>query len=95
MNSIFDIIFNASDFVEDQVIINEMLVEINKNFFNTMMKVQENMVEKYGNLKVDVYKKILKKEIDDGFIRLLEAEEQLKQAKKDLKESKKQARKIL
>lgn len=95
MNSIFDLIFNASDFVEDQIIINETTVEINKMAFNMMMKVQEMLVDQYGRLKTDMSKKALKEGIDNGFIQLLKVEEQLKQSKKDLKEAKKQARKIL
>ncbi|MCI9245576.1 MAG: hypothetical protein HFJ30_00240 [Clostridia bacterium] len=95
MNSIFDLIFNASDFVEDQLIINELTVEINKMSFNMIMKVQEMLIDQYGKLKTDMYKKALKEGIDNGFIQLLKVEEQLKQAKKDLKETKKQARKIL
>ena len=95
MNSIFDLIFNASDFVKDQIAINELTVEINKMTFNNMMKVQEMLVERYGKLKTDMMKKSLEEAIKNGFKELLKVEEQLNQSKKDLKETKKQTRKIL
>ena len=95
MNSIFDFIFNASDFIEDQIIIQELTVEINKTVFDTMMKTQEMLVDRYGELNTDMSKKALEEAVKNGFKQLLEAEEQLNQSKKDLKRIKKQAKQIL
>lgn len=63
--------------------------------FNNIMKIQEMLVDQYGKLKTDMMKKSLEEAIKNGFKELLKVEEQLNQSKKDLKEAKKQAKKIL
>ena len=95
MNHLLDVIFNAEDWIEDNIKVGELGIELLENTKNVMIKNQEKVVNLYTELKTENSKQLLKKQIDETYLQLLNIDKELENAKKNLKYCKDMKNKLL
>lgn len=85
MNPLFDAIFNTEDWIEENIKVSELVIELLENTKNAFIKNQEKVATLYKELKIEHTKQLLNKQMNETYLQLLNIDKEIEDAKKNLK----------
>lgn len=95
MNPLFDAIFNTEDWIEENIKVGELGIEILEDIKNVFIKNQEKIATLYTELKTENTKQLLSNQMNESYLQLLDIDEEIEDAKKNLKYCKDMKDKLL
>ena len=95
MNPLFDAIFNTEDWIEENIKVCELVIEILENVKNVFIKNQEKIATLYTELKTENTKQLLSEQMNEAYLELLNIDKKIGDAKKNLKYCKDMKDKLL
>ncbi len=95
MNPLFDAIFNTEDWIEENIKVGELSIEILEDIKNVFIKNQEKIATLYTELKTENTKQLLSNQMNESYLQLLDIDEEIEDAKKNLKYCKDMKDKLL
>ena len=95
MNPLFDAIFNTEDWIEENIKVGELSIEILEDIKNVFIKNQEKIATLYTELKTENTKQLRSNQMNESYLQLLDIDEEIEDAKKNLKYCKDMKDKLL
>ncbi len=95
MNFLFDAIFNTEDWIEENIKVGELGIEILEDIKNVFIKNQEKIATLYTELKTENTKQLLNKQMNEAYLQLFNIDKEIEDAKKNLKYCKDMKDKLL
>lgn len=85
MDPLFDAIFNTKYWIEENIKVGELGIEILEDIKNAIIKNQEKVATLYTELKTENIKQLLNKQMNEVYLQLLNIDKDIEDGKKNLK----------